>query len=158
VIEAQSYVAELQYAYQLNDDTVLKPYLAARRALIKQNAYTETGVSSPLSFNKIEDKSVTVLMGLKFDWLFSKDMLLKGSLGVEHDISHTVDRLEPTGISGLTTVNLEESFNETRPVVSIGFEYNLTPNQKLASIVQYQELPYQGKTESNAYLYYTVGF
>ena len=158
VIEAQSYVAELQYAYQFNDDTVLKPYLAARRALIKQNGYTETGVSSPLSFNKIEDKSVTVLMGLKFDWLSSKDMLLKGSLGVEHDISHTVDRLEPTGISGLTTVNLEESFNETRPVVSIGFEYNLTPNQKLASIVQYQELPYQGKTESNAYFYYTVGF
>lgn len=32
---------------------------------------------------------------------------LKGSLGVEHDISHTIDRLEPTGISGLTTVNLE---------------------------------------------------
>ena len=110
VIEAQSYVAELQYAYQLNDDTVLKPYLVVRRALIKQNSYTETGVNSALSFNKIEDKSVTVLMGLKFDWLFSKDMLLKGSLGVEHDISHTVDRLEPTGISGLTTVNLEEGF------------------------------------------------
>jgi hypothetical protein len=154
VIEAQSYVAELQYTYQLNDDTVLKPYLAVRRALIKQNAYTETGVSLPLSFNKIEDKSITVLMGLKFDWLFSKDMPLKGSL----DISHTLDRLEPTGMSGLTTVNLEESFNETRPVVSISFEYNLTPNQKLASIVQYQELPFQGKTESNAYLYYTVGF
>jgi len=157
VIEAQSYVAELQYAYQLNDDTLLQPYLAVRRALIKQNAYTETGVSSPLSFNKIEDKSITVLLGLKVNRRWSTDILLKGSLGVEHDISHTVDRLEPTGISGLTTVNLEESFNETRPVVSIGFEYDLTPNQRFSNVLQYQELPYQHKTEINAYLYYTIG-
>ena len=158
VIEAQSYVAELQYAYQLNDDTVIKPYLAVRRALIKQDAYTETGVSSPLSFNKIEDKSVTVLLGLKVKWNLSTDMLLRGSLGVEHDISHTVDRLEPTGISGLTTVNLDESFNETRPVVSMGFEYDLTPNQRLAGTFQYQELSYQSKSESNVYLYYMIGF
>jgi hypothetical protein len=99
VIEAQSYVAELEYAYQLNDDTVYRPYLAVRRALIKQDAYTETGVTSPLSFNKIEDKSVTVLLGLKFNRHLSTDILLRGSLGVEHDIIHTVDRLEPTGIS-----------------------------------------------------------
>ena len=85
-------------------------------------------------------------------------MILKGSLGVEHDISHTVTRLEPTGISGLTTVNLDESFNDTRPVVSIGVEFNLAPNQRLASTLQYQELSYQSKSESNAYLYYTYGF
>jgi hypothetical protein len=113
VMEAQSYVAEVQYAYRLNDDTVIQPYLAVRRALIKQDAYTETGVSLPLSFNQIEDKSITALLGLKFNWNLSTDIILKGSLGVEHDFIHTVDRLEPTGISGLTTVNLDESFNET---------------------------------------------
>ena len=158
VMEAQSYVAELQYAYQLNDDTVIKPYLAVRRALIQQDAYTETNVDSPLSFNQIEDKSITSLLGLKFNWNLSEDIILKGSLGIEHDISHTIDRLEPTGISGLTTVNLDESFNETRPVFSIGFEYNLTPDQRLASTIQYQELPYKSKSESNVYLYYTIGF
>ena len=140
VMEAQSYVAEVQYAYRLNDDTVIQPYLAVRRALIKQDAYTETGVSSPLRFNQIEDKSITALLGLKFNWNLSTDIILKGSLGVEHDFIHTVDRLEPTGISGLTTVNLDESFNKTRPVVSIGLEYDLTPNQRLASTFQYQEL------------------
>jgi len=76
VMEAQSYVAELQYAYQLNDDTVIQPYLAVRRALIKQDAYTETGVSLPLSFNQIEDKSVTVLLGLKLNWNLSEDIIL----------------------------------------------------------------------------------
>ena len=42
VIEAKSYVAELQYSYQYTDDTMLHPYFAARSAVIKQDAYTET--------------------------------------------------------------------------------------------------------------------
>ena len=45
VIEAESYVAELQYGYQFTTDTVMHPYFAARSAVIKQDAYTETGPS-----------------------------------------------------------------------------------------------------------------
>ena len=117
VMEAQSYVAELQYAYQLNEDTVFRHYFAVRRALIKQDGFTETGVRLPLSFNKIEDKSITVLLGLKVDLNLSTDLILKGSLGVEHDIIHTVDRLEPTGISGLTTVNPVSYTHLTLPTI-----------------------------------------
>ena len=158
VIEAKSYVAELQYGYQHGDDTVLRPYFAARSAVIKQDAYTETGLSSPLTFNEIKDKSTTVLLGLKFNTDLSNNLSLKGSLGVEHDIEHSVDKLAPTGISGLTTISLTDSFNKTRPVASLGFDYALKPNHRLSGILQYQELPYQSKTESNAYLYYTIGF
>ena len=158
VIEAKSYVAELQYGYQFSDDTVLRPYFAARSAVIKQDAYTETGLSSPLSFNEIKDKSTTVLLGLKFNTHLSQKLSLKGSLGVEYDIEHSIDKLAPTGISGLSTVSLTDSFNKTRPVVSLGFDYALKPNHRLSGILQYQELPYESKTESNAYLYYTIGF
>ena len=157
-LEAKSYVAELLYSYQINNDTVLSPYLAARRALIQQRAYSETGVTSPLTFNKIADKSTTLLLGLKFNTALSSNLSLKGSLGVEHDINHSVDKLEPTGISGLTTVSLDNSFNRTRPVVSAGFDYELKSNQRISSIFQYQELPYQAKTESNVYINYTIGF
>ena len=158
VIEAESYVAELQYGYQFSTDTVMHPYFAARSAVIKQDAYTETGLSSPLSFNEIKDKSTTILLGLKFNTRLSHNLTLKGSLGVEHDIEHSVDKLAPTGISGLSTVSLTDSFNKTRPVVSLGFDYALKPNHRLSAILQYQELPYESKTESNAYLYYTIGF
>ena len=158
VIEAKSYVAELQYGYQFSDDTVLRPYFATRSAVIKQDAYTETGLSSPLSFNEIKDKSTTVLLGLKFNTHLSQKLSLKGSLGVEYDIEHSIDKLAPTGISGLSTVSLTDSFNKTRPVVSLGFDYALKPNHRLSGILQYQELPYESKTESNAYLYYTIGF
>jgi len=158
VIEAESYVAELQYGYQFSDDTVMRPYFAARSAVIKQDAYTETGLSSPLSFNEIKDKSTTVLMGLKFNTDLNQKLSLKGSVGIEHDIEHSVDKLAPTGISGLSTVSLTDSFNKTRPVVSLGFDYALKPNHRLSGILQYQELPYESKTESNTYLYYTIGF
>lgn len=158
VIEAKSYVTELQYGYQYSDDTVLRPYFAARSAVIKQDAYTETGNSSPLSFNEIKDKSTTVLLGLKFNTTLGIKLSLKGSLGIEHDIEHSIDKLAPTGISGLSTVSLTDSFNKTRPVVSLGFDYALKPNHRLSAVLQYQELPYQSKTESNAYLYYTIGF
>ncbi len=158
VIEAKSYVAELQYGYQYSNDTVLHPYFAARSAVIKQDAYTETGNSSPLSFNEIKDKSTTVLLGLKFNTDLTHKLSLKGSVGIEHDIEHSVDKLAPTGISGLSKVSLTDSFNKTRPVVSLGFDYALKSNHRLSGILQYQELPYQSKTESNAYLYYTIGF
>jgi hypothetical protein len=158
VIGAESYVAELQYGYQFSDDTVMRPYFAARSAVIKQDAYTETGLSSPLSFNEIKDKSTTVLLGLKFNTDLTHKLSLKGSVGVEYDIEHSVDKLAPTGISGLSTVSLTDSFNKTRPVVSLGFDYALKPNHRLSGILQYQELPYESKTESNAYLYYTIGF
>jgi len=158
VIGAESYVAELQYAYRVNDKILLKPYFSARQALIKQDAYTETGISSPLTFNKIEDKSSTILLGLKFENSLTSTLSFKGSFGVEYDINHTIDKIEPTGISGLTTVSLDNSFKSTRPVVSVGWNYYFSTSQKLSAIFQYQELAYESKTESNAYLYYTFGF
>ena len=158
VIEAKSYVAELQYGYQYGDNTVLRPYFAARSAVIKQDAYTETGPSSPLTFNEIKDKSTTVLLGLKFNTDLNQKLSLRGSIGIEHDIEHSVDKLAPTGISGLSVVSLTDSFNKTRPVVSLGLDYAFKPNHRLSGTLQYQELPYESKTESNAYLYYTIGF
>ena len=157
VLGAKSYVAELQYGYQYSDNIVLRPYLAARSAVIKQDAFTETGNSSPLSFNEIQDKSTTVLLGLKSNTELNQKLSLKGSVGIEYDIEHSVDKLKPTGISGLSTVSLTDDFNKTRPVVSLGFDYALRPNQRISGTLQYQELPYLSKTETNAYLHYTIG-
>ncbi len=158
VIEAKSYVVELQYAFQYSEDTLLRPYFAARSATIKQDAYTETGNNSPLSFNEINDISSTILLGLKFQTNLKEKLSLKGSVGVENDIKHKVDNLVPTGIPGLSPVSLSDDFKKTRPVVSLGFDYEQRSNHRFSGVIQYQELPYQSKIESNAYLYYTFGF
>ena len=156
-IWADNFVAEVQYGHRLAAHTIVRPYLAARQALISQDGYTETGISFPLTFNGIDDKSSTLLLGTKFDKILTPQLALKGSVGIEHDIIHTVNRIEPTGLTGLTTVNLEESFNRTRPVVSVGLDYYLSSNQRWSGIAQYQELPYQSMTETNVYIHYTIG-
>ena len=114
-------------------------------------------MSFPLTFNGIDDKSSTLLLGTKFDRVLTSQLALKGSVGIEHDFIHTVNRIEPTGLTGLTTVNLEESFNRTRPVVSAGLDYYISSYQRWSGVIQYQELPYQSMTESNVYIYYTMG-
>ena len=158
VIEAKSYIAELQYGLKYSNRTILSPYLASRSAVIKQDAYKETGLSSPLTFNEIKDKSFTILPGLKFKTNLNKKVSLRGSLGLEYDISHTIDKLAPTGISGLSKVSLTDDYNQTRPVVSLGSDYAMKSNHKISTTLQYQELPYDSKSEFNAYIYYTVGF
>ena len=158
VIEAKSFVAELQYGYQFNDNIILRPYFAARSAVIKQDAYTERGSSSPLSFNEIKDKSTTILPGLKLNARLSSNLSLKGSFGIEHDVHHSIDKLAPTGISGLSTVSLSDDFNQNRPVASLGFDYFFKSNHRVSFVAQYQELAYKSKTETNAYVYYTIGF
>ena len=157
VIGAESYLAELQYAHQFSDTTILKPYFAARHALITQDAYTETGKCA-LTFNKIKDKSNTILSGLKFESALTSKFSLNGNFGVEHDVNHSINKIKPTGISDLTTVSLENSFNRTRAVVSAGFDYYFSPAQRLSVVLQYQELAYESETESNAYINYTIGF
>ena len=157
VIGAESYLAELQYAHRFSDTTILKPYFAARHVSIKQDAYTETGKCA-LTFNKIKDKSNTILSGLKFESALTSKFSLNGNFGVEHDVNHSINKIKPTGISDLTTVSLENSFNRTRAVVSAGFDYYFSPAQRLSVVFQYQELAYESETESNAYINYTIEF
>ena len=64
---------------------------------------------------------------------------------------------EPTGMTGLTTVSLENEFNQTRPVLSLALDNYLSPNQKITTTLQYQELSYKSKAETNVYVYYTIG-
>ena len=87
----------------------------------------------------------------------ASDRVLRGSIGVEHDLIHNVDKIEPTGIIGLSTVSLENEFNPTRPVLSLALDRYLSSNEKITATFQYQDLPYKSKAEANAYFYYTIG-
>ena len=67
-LNTQSYVGELSYAFLTNQDkTTLRPYLALRQTTIKQEAYTETGVATPLTYAALKDRSTTALVGLKLN-------------------------------------------------------------------------------------------
>ena len=175
--EAKSIVVEFQYGYPLYDKyivinphlafyTIMHPYVAFRKSENTQDAYTETGINTPITYNEIKDEMTTVLFGLKFDTIdsnifsnnFSRNLSIKGSIGLEHDLSHSVTTLKPTGISGLSEVSLTDAFNKTRPVASIGFDYMLKRNLRFSGLAQFQELPYQNKEETNYYFKLTQAF
>ena len=158
-IEVQSYVAEVSYQFS-DGDSFFRPYLAARRAIIKQDGYTETGVTNPLTYNTLEDKSTTIVMGMKSKYRLNHTVTLNGALGVENDISNKVDKIQATSstITGITPVDINTSINKTRPVVTLGATYYIAPNQAFSAQAQYQELSYTRTTAKTLYFNYTVGF
>ena len=159
-VQVESYVAEVSYQFSDGVKTSYRPYFALRRAIIKQNAYTETGVDDPLTFNTLEDKSTTVIMGMKSKYKFNDKVTLNGAVGVEHDVSSSVDQIQATSssITGLTPVDLNTSVNKTRPVATLGATYHISPNQSLSLQTQYQELSYTSTSAKTAYFNYSVGF
>jgi hypothetical protein len=159
-LTTQSYVGEVSYAFNYNDKTLLRPYLALRYTTIKQDAYTETGVATPLSYASLEDSSTTALLGLKLNHQLTPQTTLTASLGIEQDLEHSVDQYSAssTGISGLTSENFNDSIKRTRPVASAGAYYSVSKKQRIAGDLYYQQLPFQSTGSTTAYFNYTIGF
>ena len=157
-LNTQSYVGELSYAFNYQDSTIIRPYFALRYTNIKQDAYTETGVSTPLSYAKLSDRSTTALVGVKLNHSLTPRTNLTASLGVEQDINHQVDKLTATGVADLTSENFNNNIKRTKPVASAGAYYAVAKNQRLSGEVYYQQLPFQSTGSATAYFNYMIGF
>ncbi|TXT24502.1 MAG: hypothetical protein FD131_4941 [Rhodocyclaceae bacterium] len=153
-----SYVGELSYAFNYGTSTLLRPYLAVRYTNIQQEGYTETGVSTPLNFTALNDRSTSALLGVKVNHHLAPKINLTGSLGIEQDLEHKVDNLAASGIAGLTSESFDNSINRTRPVASVGAYYEVAKGQRLSAEIYYQELAFQRTGSTTAYINYMVGF
>ena len=157
-LNTQSYVGELSYAFNYQDSTIVRPYFALRYTNIKQDAYTETGVSTPLSYGKLGDRSTTALMGVKLNHALNPRTNLTASLGLEQDLHHKTDQLVASGVADLTSENFNNRIKRTRPVASAGAYYAVTQTQRLSGEVYYQQLPFQSTGSATAYVNYMIGF
>ena len=157
-IDTQSYVTELSYNYAINSSLLLRPYMALRYALVKLDGYTETGVDNPLTYNTIRDRSKTALVGLKVNKQLTDKVIARGSVGLEHDLSHKTDNLEASGVSGLTSESFSNQLDKTRPVASFGADYYIDQTQRLSVNAFYQELPFNSIKARTLYLNYMLGF
>jgi len=151
-------IFELRNNKKISDSFTLSPYFATLYSQKYQKGYTETGIDLPLTYNKIIDTSMTAITGIKFRKNLNYDYSFFGTIGLEHDLTHQVSALSPTGVSGLTTVDLTKSHDPTRPVIAIGYDRQVSDNQILRIKAQYQELPYQGMNETNLYASYNFLF
>ena len=157
-LNSRSYVGELSYAFMYKENTLVRPYFALRHTTIEQDAYTETGVTTPLTYSAINNRTTSALMGVKFKHALTPKANLIGSLGVEQDLHNKTDRLTATGIAGLTSENLSGDLHRTRPVASIGATYDIAKTQRLSGEVLVQQLPFQSTAGATAYFNYMIGF
>ena len=157
-LNSRSYVSELSYAFMFKESTLVRPYFALRYTTIEQDAYTETGVTTPLTYSALNDRTTSALMGVKFKHALTPKTNLIGSLGVEQDLNNKTDRLTASGISGLTSENFSGNLHHTRPVASIGATYDIAKAQRLSGEVLVQQLPFQSTAGATAYFNYMIGF
>jgi hypothetical protein len=157
-LNARSYVGELSYAFMYKENTLVRPYFALRHTSIEQDAYTETGVTTPLTYSALNNRTTSALMGVKFKHALTPKVNLIGSLGIEQDLRNKTDQLTATGIAGLTSENLSSDLHRTRPVASIGATYDIAKTQRLSGEVLVQQLPFQSTAGATAYFNYMIGF
>jgi hypothetical protein len=155
----ESYVSELSYAFNYQEKTLIRPYLALRYTSIRQDAYSETGVFTPLSYAALEDRSTTALLGLKVNHSLTPKTTLTASIGVEQDLDHKVGKFygQSSGISGLTSENFNDDIDRTRPVASAGAYYAVSKTQRISGDLLYQQLPFQSTGATTAYVNYMIG-
>ena len=151
-------ILELRNNKKISDKFILSPYFATLYSQKHQKGYTETGIDLPITYNNIIDTSITAITGIKFKKEISLKNNFYGTIGIEHDISHNISALSPTGVSGLTTVDLTQNHRATRPVISLGLDHKIFNNQLLRIKGQYQELSYGKMNETNLYLSYNYMF
>ena len=163
-LTSQSYLAELSYAFQYEDRTLVRPYAGLRYTHLKQDGYTEGtvagSVEDPLTVAALRDKSATALLGVKVQRSLTDKATLTAQLGLEQDLHHKVGNYSATDLnaSDLTAIAFNSNIKRTRPVASVGAFYDVTKTQRASATINYQQLPFQSTGSATAYFNYMIGF
>jgi len=163
-LTSQSYLAELSYAFQYEDKTLVRPYAGLRYTHLKQDGYTEAtvagSVEDPLTVASLKDRSATALIGVKINRNLTDKATLTAQLGLEQDLYHKVDNYSATDLNGsdLTAVAFNSNIKRTRPVASLGAFYDVTKTQRASATINYQQTPFQSTGSATAYFNYMIGF
>ena len=152
ILRAESIFGEVRYNKRISESFKLSPFIATRNSNKTQQGYTETSVNNPLTYNTINIKADTLLIGTHINKSLSDTFAINTVLGLEYDTSYDASSIVPTGINGLTTVSLESDYEEKRPVIALGFDYDYDQEKKLIAKIQYNKLPYSGMSETTFYM------
>ena len=162
-LQSQSYLAELSYAFQYQDKTLVRPYAGLRYTHLRLKGYTEDAtdtVTDPLTLAALRDKGTTALLGLKINRSLTDKATLTAQLGLEQDVHHKVDQYSATDLNGseLTAIAFNSNIKRTRPVASLGAFYDVTKTQRASATINYQQTPFHSTGSTTAYFNYMIGF
>ena len=113
-------------------------------------------VSSPLTYNAINNYTSTVLAGLIGSHRLNEKTNIALSAGVEKDVNANIGNLITSG-NGDFNVAMNSNYRTIRPTASLGIFYDLSSRERLGLNGIYRQESYQAVTSATVLATYTVG-
>ncbi len=158
-LTSQGVLGLLKYGFGLGNKTVVSPYAGMRYLVGGMGGYSESQsstVSSPLSYNAINNYTTTVLTGVSGVYKLSEKTSLLASAGVEKDTNANVGNLVTTG-NGYFNIAMNNNYRSTRPTASLGAFHDLSINERIGISAICRQEAYQALTSTTVMATYTVG-
>lgn len=148
-----------KYGFGVGSKSLVSPYAGMRYVVGGMGGYSESQtntVSSPLTYNSINNYTTTVLAGLIGSHRLNEKTILVASAGAEKDVNTNVGNLISTG-NGDYNIAMNNNYRTLRPTASIGAYYDLSARERLGLTGIYRQESYQAITSSTVLATYTVG-
>lgn len=158
-LTSQGILGLLKYGFGLGNKTILSPYAGMRYMAGGMGGYGESQsntVSSPLTYNAIDNYTTTVIAGVSGIHKLSEKNSLLASAGVEKDTNSNVGNLVTTG-NGYFNIAMNNNYRSTRPTASLGAFHDLSINERVGISAIYRQEAYQALTSTTVMATYTVG-
>ena len=121
-------------------------------------SYTEaqsSSVSSPLTYNSINNYTTTALAGLIGSHKLNEKTNIVASAGAEKDVNASVGNLITSG-NGEFNIAMNNNYRTVRPTASLGVFYDLSSRERLGLNGIYRQEAYQAVTSTTVMATYTA--
>jgi hypothetical protein len=149
------------YGFRINNEMLVSPYVGIRYSRIASNGYTEFGsdtVTTPLSYNKLNQENIALLAGLRLSVKLDPKTTFVASAGVEQNLKNRTGQYSATGVDGLTPIEFNSNPQKTRAIASIGAYYDIDKKQRVSINGVYREETFNPTATTSVLATYTVGF
>ena len=149
----------LKYGFAVGGKSIVSPYVGMRYLVGGMGAYSESQtstVSSPLTYNAIDNYVTTTIAGLTGSHRLNESMMIHVSAGVEKDINSNIANLITSGV-GEFNIAMNNNYRTLRPTASLGAYYDLSSRERLGLTGIYRQESYQALTSATIMATYTVG-
>lgn len=158
-LNTQGVLGVLKYGFGVGKSSIFSPYAGMRYVVGGMGGYMEaqsSTVSSPLTYNAINNYTTTALAGLTGAYKLNEKTNIFASAGAEKDVNANVGNLT-TGGNGEFNIAMNNNFRTVRPTASLGIYYDLSNRERLGMNAIYRQESYQAITSSTILATYTVG-
>jgi hypothetical protein len=160
-IDTLSGSATLSYGIKVVPNWMASPYFGVRHTTVSSSGYSEQAtadVTAPLTYNGVNQESLTALLGIKASGRLTDQIGLQASAGLEQDMHTYTSAYAATGVDGLTAINFTPNMQKSRAVSTFGATYDVAKGHRLGLNAIWRQESFQSVDTKMAYVNYTVAF